>query len=125
MCTKRLCEVNGQIGYFHGIEQYSNPVEPSPFVGGHPGGVISYCRAIVEFPGKVEYVGVTDVRFIDKESALLSLINECWDVLTSENTNNEVKSNLINEKRLQEIYNIRSAESLQEFSALAKVLFGD
>lgn len=52
---RRLCVVNGKMGYFHCWEHYSRPVEPSPMIGGAPGGVNSYLlfssthRVIVDF----------------------------------------------------------------------------
>ena len=33
---RRLCVVNGRMGYFHCWEHYSRPVEPSPMIGGAP-----------------------------------------------------------------------------------------
>lgn len=64
---RRLCEVNGKIGYFHCWEHYSRPVEPSPMIGGAPGGVISFVRAIVEFPEGIGYVDPKDLKFRDLE----------------------------------------------------------
>ena len=34
----RLCEVNGELGYFHCWEHWSNVIDTSPLRGGHPGG---------------------------------------------------------------------------------------
>lgn len=34
----RLCEVNGEFGYFHCWEHWSNVIDASPLRGGHPGG---------------------------------------------------------------------------------------
>lgn len=36
----RLCEVNGEFGYFHCWEHWSNVIDASPLRGGHPGGHI-------------------------------------------------------------------------------------
>lgn len=33
----RLCEVNGELGYFHCWEHWSNVIDTSPLRGGHPG----------------------------------------------------------------------------------------
>ena len=32
----RLCEVNGELGYFHCWEHWSNVIDTSPLRGGHP-----------------------------------------------------------------------------------------
>lgn len=36
----RLCEVDGELGYFHCWEHWSNVIDASPLRGGHPGGQI-------------------------------------------------------------------------------------
>lgn len=36
----RLCEVKGELGYFHLWEQWSNVVDASLLRGGHPAGQI-------------------------------------------------------------------------------------
>lgn len=33
----RLCEVDGELGYFHCWEHWSNVIDASPLRGGHPG----------------------------------------------------------------------------------------
>ena len=68
---RRLCVVNGKMGYFHCWEHYSRPVEPSPMIGGAPGGVISFVRAIVEFPEGIGYVDPKDLKFCDEENVYL------------------------------------------------------
>lgn len=45
----RLCEVNGELGYFHLWEQWSNVIDASPLRGGHPAGQIGQVYGIVEF----------------------------------------------------------------------------
>ena len=49
----RLCEVNGEFGYFHCWEHWSNVIDASPLRGGHPGGQIGQVYGIVEFSGEV------------------------------------------------------------------------
>ncbi|WP_419074772.1 hypothetical protein [Ruthenibacterium lactatiformans] len=71
---RRLCVVNGRMGYFHCWEHYSRPVEPSPMIGGAPGGVISFVRAIVEFPEGIGYVDPKDLKFCDEENSSLKTI---------------------------------------------------
>ncbi|MDM5207072.1 hypothetical protein [Cytobacillus kochii] len=45
-----------------GSFQFSKEIEPSPMIGGHPGGVIAYPEAVVklsnELYGKLEQMGV-------------------------------------------------------------------
>lgn len=44
----RLCEVDGELGYFHCWEHWSNVIDASPLRGGHPGGQIGQIYGIVE-----------------------------------------------------------------------------
>ena len=47
----QLCRVLGKVGYFHCWEHYSDIIPESLLRGGgHPGGTISFVRALVEFP---------------------------------------------------------------------------
>lgn len=73
---RRLCTVDGRLGYFHGLEHYSKPVTASPLKGGAPAGVISFVRGIVEFPERIEYVSPTDIEFCDDEHAMLCEMSE-------------------------------------------------
>ena len=51
---------------FHMFSERSYPVEPSPMMGGHPGGVIKYPVAVVEYEnGQIAEVEANKVRFID------------------------------------------------------------
>ena len=52
----RLCEVNGELGYFHLWEQWSNVIDASPLRGGHPAGQIGQVYGIVEFKDGVRRV---------------------------------------------------------------------
>lgn len=72
----RLCEVNNRIGYFHCWEQFSNPIPPSPLVGGAPGGVFSKIFGIVEFPDGVRRIEPTDIKFCDEENAVLATLEK-------------------------------------------------
>lgn len=67
----RDCVVDGQFGYFHTWEQYSQVVPPSPLVGGHPGGAIAQVFGIVEFTDGVRRVEPYDIEFVDEEHANL------------------------------------------------------
>lgn len=73
---RRLCTVNGEAGYFHTWEQYSKPIEASPMVGGHPGGVVSYILGIVEFEDGIKRVEPTVIKFCDEEHEMLSAFNK-------------------------------------------------
>lgn len=41
---------------FVGVYQYSNIIDASPMIGGHPGGVIAYPVALVKLHGKFKEV---------------------------------------------------------------------
>lgn len=71
-CERRLCEVNGELGYFHCWEHYSTVVDPSPMIGGSPGGTVSYVNAIIETKDGVIRVPATSVKFCDEENAILA-----------------------------------------------------
>lgn len=73
--SKRLCEVNGELGYFHIFEQWSDVIDASPLQGGHPGGQISRVYGIVEFKDRVAKVDPTKIKFCDETNEGL-LINE-------------------------------------------------
>lgn len=42
----RLCEVKGELGYFHLWERWSNVIDASPLRGGHPAGQIGQVYGI-------------------------------------------------------------------------------
>ena len=73
---KRLCNVNGEIGYFHRWEDFSKPIEASPFIGGAPAGVFSKVFGIVEFKDGVRRVDPTDVHFCDEQNQTLWALNK-------------------------------------------------
>lgn len=73
---RRLCRVNGKLGYFQCWEHYSDVISPSPMMGGHLGGAVSFVRGIVEFPDGVRPVNVTDIRFCDETHAILCEMNK-------------------------------------------------
>lgn len=68
----RLCEVDGEFGYFHTWEQWSNVVDASPLRGGHPGGQVSQVYGIVEFEDGVRRVDPAKIEFIDEKNAMLA-----------------------------------------------------
>ena len=70
----RLCEVNGEIGYFHRWEELCDVISPSPMIGGHPGGQISETYGIVEFPDRIVEVRPTQIKFRDGISRELKCI---------------------------------------------------
>lgn len=72
----RLCEVNGELGYFHTWATVSYPIEPSPMIGGHPGGIVSSVYGVVEFPDRVDYVDPRKMKFQDEISYTLYSMNK-------------------------------------------------
>lgn len=62
----RLCKVDGEEALFHGWSQEARVIEPSPMIGGHPGGQISVTWGIVEYlDGRVVRVVPEKVSFLD------------------------------------------------------------
>lgn len=61
----RLCEVNGELGYFHCWEHWSNVIDASPLRGGHPGGQIGQVYSIVEFKDGIRRVDPSKIKFCD------------------------------------------------------------
>lgn len=88
----RLCEVNGELGYFHTWEQWSNVVDASPLRGGHPGGVVARVYGIVEFKDRVERVSPNRIKFCDEINAVLASMTEAiekvkeWEGVNNEST---------------------------------------
>ena len=72
----RLCEVDGEIGYFYTWEQFSTVVDASPMIGGHPGGVVAKVYGIIEFPDRVHRVEPTKIKFVDEINDVLNEINK-------------------------------------------------
>lgn len=67
----RLCEVKGELGYFHRWEQWSKVVDASPLRGGHPGRQNGQVFGIVEFKDGVRRVDPVSIKFCDEENAAL------------------------------------------------------
>lgn len=60
---------------FHGWDFISEVVEPSPMIGGHPGGTVTYTRAIVELEsGHITTVMPESIKFLDNK-----FDEYCWD----------------------------------------------
>lgn len=72
----RLCEVNGELGYFHCWEHYSTMIDASPMIGGHPGGQVSHVFGIVEFKDGVRRVTAESIKFCDETNEILTSFNE-------------------------------------------------
>ena len=70
---RRLVELpDGSLGYFHCWEHYSRPIDPSPFIGGSPGGTIRECFALIEKAnGFVDRFAAGGFRFVDGEHEIL------------------------------------------------------
>lgn len=73
---KRICNVNGKIGYFHRWEDYSRPLDASPLIGGAPAGIFSVTYGIVEFPDCVQRVDPTQIVFCDEQNQSLWVLNK-------------------------------------------------
>ena len=80
----RECTVDGKAGFFHCWEHYSTVIEPSPMIGGAPGGTLSYVRGIVEFPEGIRHVPVKSIQFHDEIHAALC----AWDKFNKEKGEN-------------------------------------
>lgn len=50
-------------GEFIGVYQYSNVLNPSPYIGGHQGGVVAYPIALVKINGKLKEVEPSKITF--------------------------------------------------------------
>lgn len=73
---RRLCTINGKLGYFHCWEHYSKPVEASLLMGGAPEGILSFVRGIIEFPEGIGYANPADIKFCDDEHDYLCAMAE-------------------------------------------------
>ena len=72
----RPCKVDGKDALFHRWEDYATVLEPSPMVGGHPGGQLRETFAIVEMmDGKIVEVKPSKVTFADTKE-YLSFVGE-------------------------------------------------
>lgn len=68
LCKHRLCRVRGKMAIFHRWTELATVVEPSPLIGGHPGGQTNITLAIVEYKnGKVEQVYPGEIKFMDTQ----------------------------------------------------------
>jgi len=71
----RPCMVDGEKALFHRWEDYATVIEPSPMVGGHPGGQLRKTFAIVEMEsGQVMEVKPTKVKFEDTSEYMALLV---------------------------------------------------
>lgn len=80
---KRLCSVDGELGYFHTWEQYSIPLEADIHIGGAPAGVFSKIFGIVEFSDGVRRVEPNKIIFCDEENEALQELNEMYKAMKS------------------------------------------
>ena len=65
----RPCEVKGRKATFHKWEHKAWVLEPSPMVGGYPGGQMAMDLAIIEYEdGVVTECYPYEVKFTDKEA---------------------------------------------------------
>ena len=62
----RKCEVNEKKATFLYWSEYANVIEPSPMIGGHPGGQVKHPVAVVEYAdGAVDVVVASEVKFTE------------------------------------------------------------
>lgn len=73
---RRLCEVNGELGYFHCWEQYSTTV---PSIGSLPGRQETHMFGIVEFKDRVARILPWEIKFNDEENYTLGMMQKDWD----------------------------------------------
>lgn len=85
----RLCEVNGEVGYFQTWEQWLNVVDASPLIGGHPARQISQVFGIVEFQDGVRRVDPVKIKFCDETNAILKDFNEMKKLNEEKGENHE------------------------------------
>lgn len=76
---RRVCEVNGKVGYFHCWEQYGDVIAPGLTIGSHPGGQYSRIFGIVEFADGVERVDPSKIKFTDVDNKTLNLLQKIHD----------------------------------------------
>lgn len=69
----RLCEVSGELGYFH-LWEY-----------GYPAGQVGQVYGIVEFKDGVRRVDPTKIKFCDEENASLCALVKHSEALKKEN----------------------------------------
>ena len=72
----RSCTVNGEPGYFHCWEHFSQPIGASPFIGGAPAGVVSKVYGIIEFADGVRHVEPSTIKFCDETNAYLQAMKK-------------------------------------------------
>lgn len=48
---------------FLGVFQYSTVIQPSPMIGGIPGGIIAYPVAVVKVGSQLKEVRISEVKF--------------------------------------------------------------
>lgn len=64
----RICKVEGKKALFHRWNEHCDVVEPSPMIGGTPGGQIKYITGIVEFEdGSIKEVYPAKITFKDNK----------------------------------------------------------
>lgn len=82
----RLCEVKGELGYFHLWEQWSNVIGTGLLRGRHPVGQV---YGIVEFKDGVRRVDPVSIKFCDEENAALCALVKHNEALRKGETNAE------------------------------------
>lgn len=90
----RLCEVEGELGYFHLWEQWADVVAASALKGGHLGGQVGRVYGIVEFKDGVRRVDPAKIKFCDEANAVPNAMSSAdWSRVHSV-TPEEIKNGL-------------------------------
>lgn len=62
-CLVKIKSDDWRMAELIGIFQYSNVVDPSPFIGGHSGGVIAFPVAVVRIGDELKEVSVASIKY--------------------------------------------------------------
>lgn len=68
----RLCQARGREAIFHRWTELATVVEPSPLVGGHPGGQTNITLAIVEYKKRKSRTGISRRNKIHGHTGILA-----------------------------------------------------
>ena len=93
-CIVRVDKNKSIQATFHSFCEHAYVIEPSPLVGGAPGGQISVPLAIVEYEdGTVHYADPTQVTFTDSMKLTVSSDTEKADIISGNNLPKEEEEN--------------------------------
>ncbi|WP_342515596.1 hypothetical protein [Sutcliffiella sp. FSL R7-0096] len=64
-CLVKVKKGEWEKAEFIGVFQFSNVIDASPLVGGHPGGVIAFPVVVVKMNGEIKEVRPPSVKFYE------------------------------------------------------------